>query len=230
MRFVVTAGPTREPIDPVRYLSNRSSGKMGYAIAEAALEAGHEVTLISGPVNLARARTGAQFVSVTTSDEMYRRGSAAPSHDCDVFVMCAAVADYKPATVLVAENEEESDARSRSSWSRRATFSLPSRARARIRSLWSASPPRQTTSKRTRRKNCAQKNCDIIVANDVSRSGIRNGKLTENEVDDFLSKRRNEKNSARFEKKYRARTCKNNFKHARKMFDKKNVTITDTCK
>ena len=52
MRFLITAGPTREPIDPVRYLSNRSSGKMGYAIAEAALEAGHEVVLISGPVHL----------------------------------------------------------------------------------------------------------------------------------------------------------------------------------
>ena len=48
MKFFITAGPTREPIDPVRYLSNRSSGKMGYAIAEAAIEAGHEVVLISG--------------------------------------------------------------------------------------------------------------------------------------------------------------------------------------
>ncbi|PYK08504.1 MAG: phosphopantothenoylcysteine decarboxylase, partial [Verrucomicrobia bacterium] len=52
MRFLITAGPTREPIDPVRYISNRSSGKMGYAIAEAALAEGHEVTLISGPVSL----------------------------------------------------------------------------------------------------------------------------------------------------------------------------------
>ena len=52
MKFVVTAGPTREPLDPVRYLSNRSSGKMGYAIAAAALEARHEVLLISGPVAL----------------------------------------------------------------------------------------------------------------------------------------------------------------------------------
>ena len=52
MRFLITAGPTREPIDPVRYISNRSSGKMGYAIAEAALAEGHDITLISGPVNL----------------------------------------------------------------------------------------------------------------------------------------------------------------------------------
>ena len=53
MKILITAGPTREAIDPVRYISNRSSGKMGYAIAEAAVEKGHEVVLISGPVNLA---------------------------------------------------------------------------------------------------------------------------------------------------------------------------------
>ncbi|MGH8526790.1 MAG: phosphopantothenoylcysteine decarboxylase, partial [Gammaproteobacteria bacterium] len=70
MRFLITAGPTREPIDPVRYISNRSSGKMGYAIAEAALAAGHDVTLISGPVNL-DPPSGAQFVSILASDEMY---------------------------------------------------------------------------------------------------------------------------------------------------------------
>ena len=63
MRFLITAGPTREPIDPVRYISNRSSGKMGYAIAEAAIEAGHEVVLISGPVGVARPR-GAAVISV----------------------------------------------------------------------------------------------------------------------------------------------------------------------
>ncbi len=63
MRFLITAGPTREPLDPVRYLSNRSSGKMGYAIAEATLEAGHEVVLISGPVGINRPRGAAVIVS-----------------------------------------------------------------------------------------------------------------------------------------------------------------------
>ncbi len=70
MRFLITAGPTREPIDPVRYLSNRSSGKMGYAIAEAAIEAGHEVVLISGPVTVDRPR-GAAAIPISTSDEMF---------------------------------------------------------------------------------------------------------------------------------------------------------------
>ena len=95
MKFVVTAGPTREPLDPVRYLSNRSSGKMGYAIAAAALEAKHEVVLISGPVALA-APLGAEVVRVTTGDEMFEAAAAQLAH-CDVFVMCAAVCDYKPA-------------------------------------------------------------------------------------------------------------------------------------
>jgi phosphopantothenoylcysteine decarboxylase/phosphopantothenate--cysteine ligase len=95
--FLITAGPTREPIDPVRYISNRSSGKMGYAIAEAALDAGHDVILISGPVNLAPP-SDAKFISVSTSDEMF---DAVHQHadSSDICVLCAAVADYKPAQV-----------------------------------------------------------------------------------------------------------------------------------
>ena len=97
MRFLITAGPTHEPIDPVRYISNRSSGKMGYAIAEAALAEGHHVTLISGPVTLEAPRD-AQLISVLTSDEMFE---AVHRHadQFDICVMCAAVADYKPAKV-----------------------------------------------------------------------------------------------------------------------------------
>ena len=72
MRFVVTAGPTREAIDPVRFISNRSSGKMGYAIAEAALASGHKVELITGPASIPAPR-GAEIVSVTTSDELTTR-------------------------------------------------------------------------------------------------------------------------------------------------------------
>ena len=97
MTFLITAGPTREPLDPVRYISNRSSGKMGYAIAEAALNAGHDVILISGPVNLAPPRD-AKFISVSTSDEMF---DAVHQHadSSNICVLCAAVADYKPAQV-----------------------------------------------------------------------------------------------------------------------------------
>ena len=97
MKILITAGPTREPLDPVRYLSNRSSGKMGYAIAQAALDAGHEVVLVSGPVALA-APDGARIVPVTTSDEMYEAVHAWVGW-ADVCVLCAAVADFRPARV-----------------------------------------------------------------------------------------------------------------------------------
>lgn len=95
MKFLITAGPTREPIDPVRYLSNRSSGKMGYALAEAALLAGHQVVLVTGPVSLSPPPK-AQTIQVVTSDQMHDAVHQYLS-GCDVLVMCAAVADYKPA-------------------------------------------------------------------------------------------------------------------------------------
>ena len=94
MKVLVTAGPTREAIDPVRFVSNRSSGKMGYAVAAAALKAGHAVRLISGPVALAPPR-GARLVRATTAAEML---AAVQKHAgaCDVLVMAAAVADWRP--------------------------------------------------------------------------------------------------------------------------------------
>lgn len=94
-RVVITAGPTREPIDPVRYLTNRSSGKMGYAIAAAAREAGAEVTLVSGPVSLA-ALEGVNRISVETASEMQAAVDAVVA-GADVFISAAAVADYRPA-------------------------------------------------------------------------------------------------------------------------------------
>ena len=96
MKILITAGPTREPIDPVRYLSNRSSGKMGYAIAQAALDAGHEVVLVSGPVALAPP-LAARTVNVVTSDEMFEAVHSRVAWS-DVCVLCAAVADFKPAS------------------------------------------------------------------------------------------------------------------------------------
>src|SRR5207249_2479263 len=106
-RLVITAGPTREPIDPVRYISNRSSGKMGYAIAEAALESGHDVILISGPVSLQPPRA-AKLVSVSTSDEMFDAVHRDASK-CDICVLCAAVADYKPASVSPTKIKKRSE-------------------------------------------------------------------------------------------------------------------------
>jgi phosphopantothenoylcysteine decarboxylase/phosphopantothenate--cysteine ligase len=94
---LVSAGPTREAIDPVRYLSNRSSGKMGYAVAEAALAAGAAVTLVSGPVALAPVR-GAEMIRVESAAQMYDAVlEAAPRHG--IYIGAAAVADYTPAAV-----------------------------------------------------------------------------------------------------------------------------------
>ena len=93
MRFLITAGPTREPIDPVRFLSNRSSGKMGYALAEAALREGHEVCLISGPVSLS-APEKADLVSVETAAEMFEAVKS-KIRNVDVAIFCAAVSDYR---------------------------------------------------------------------------------------------------------------------------------------
>lgn len=94
---VVTAGPTLEPIDPVRVISNRSSGKMGYAVAAAALAAGARVTLISGPTAL-RTPAGATVVSIETAAELQAAVLAALP-DADAVVMAAAIADYRPAEV-----------------------------------------------------------------------------------------------------------------------------------
>jgi phosphopantothenoylcysteine decarboxylase/phosphopantothenate--cysteine ligase len=93
-RVVVTAGPTREVIDPVRYLTNRSSGKMGFAVARAACSAGAEVTLVAGPVNLATP-PGVTRVDVESADEMLAAAEAA-ARGADVFIAAAAVADYRP--------------------------------------------------------------------------------------------------------------------------------------
>jgi phosphopantothenoylcysteine decarboxylase / phosphopantothenate---cysteine ligase len=93
-KVVVTAGGTQEPLDPVRYIGNRSSGKMGYALAVAAMSAGASVTLISGPTTL-RPPPGAEFIQVTTAVEMHREVERA-TFDADILIMAAAVADFRP--------------------------------------------------------------------------------------------------------------------------------------
>ncbi len=95
LRLTVTAGPTREALDPVRYISNHSSGKMGFAIARAAAEAGAQTTLISGPVALETPES-VNRIEVCSASEMYDAALAGMGQ-CDIFVGCAAVADYRPA-------------------------------------------------------------------------------------------------------------------------------------
>ncbi len=95
MRILITAGPTREPIDPVRYISNRSSGKMGYALAAAARDAGHDVLLVSGPVALAPPE-GVELLPVTSAAEMFAAVEGEIGR-CGAAIFAAAVADYTPA-------------------------------------------------------------------------------------------------------------------------------------
>jgi len=164
VRFLITAGPTREPIDPVRYISNRSSGKMGYAIAEAALAAGHDVTLISGPVNL-DPPPSARFVSISTSDDMY---GAVHRHarECDVLVMCAAVADYKPREVSATKIKKRNEHFALDLIPARDILaSLPHKDRQFL--LVGFAAEKNKIEKNARQKLRA-KNSDLIVANDVS--------------------------------------------------------------
>ncbi|MCE8020742.1 bifunctional phosphopantothenoylcysteine decarboxylase/phosphopantothenate--cysteine ligase CoaBC [Halomonas sp. MCCC 1A11036] len=96
LHVVITAGPTREPLDPVRYLSNHSSGKMGFALAAVAAKLGARVSLISGPVNLPTPE-GVERTDVETALQMHE-ASRRLAADCDLFIGCAAVADYRAAT------------------------------------------------------------------------------------------------------------------------------------
>jgi phosphopantothenoylcysteine decarboxylase/phosphopantothenate--cysteine ligase len=93
-RVVITAGPTREAMDPVRYISNHSSGKMGFALAQAAVDAGAQTTLIAGPVALATPEHVTR-IDVESADQMLQQ-SMLLVPECDVFIACAAVADYRP--------------------------------------------------------------------------------------------------------------------------------------
>jgi hypothetical protein len=97
MRFLITAGPTREPIDPVRYIGNRSSGKMGAALASAALAQGHTVTMIVGPVSVALP-SGVERFDVETSQQMHDAVMSCFPR-CNILIMAAAVADYRPKKV-----------------------------------------------------------------------------------------------------------------------------------
>jgi phosphopantothenoylcysteine decarboxylase/phosphopantothenate--cysteine ligase len=106
-KVVITAGPTREAIDPVRYISNHSSGKMGYALAQAAAEAGAKTVLISGPTQLV-VPDHIEFISVTTAQEMLA-ASLQQAAGCDLFIAAAAVADYRPIQIAAQKIKKTGD-------------------------------------------------------------------------------------------------------------------------
>jgi len=168
MKILVTAGPTREAIDPVRFLSNRSSGKMGYAIAEAALNLGHEVRLVSGPVSL-RAPKGLKLTPVISAADMLD-AVLADFDWCDALIMCAAVADWRPKTIAAQKLKKSASADAMTLELERTDDILKKIAPFKQnRIVVGFAAETQNILKEARRK-LKTKNLDLIAANDVSRS------------------------------------------------------------
>ena len=169
LRVLVTAGPTREAVDPVRFITNRSSGKMGYAIAEAARQRGAEVTLVTGPVNLA-VPAGIQAVPVQSTEDLLE-AMLRLCPDQDIVIQAAAPADYKPEAAAPQKLKKQGDGR--------LTLHMvptPDVARA----VGQQKKPGQTlvgfaaeTEKLTdhAQAKLESKNLDMIVANDVTKPG-----------------------------------------------------------
>lgn len=163
-RVVVTAGPTREYLDPVRFISNRSSGRMGFALARAAAERGAHVTLISGPTGLT-APAGVDVVGVETAEEMMKAVQTVMKQRPHVFIMAAAVADYRPLEQTATKLDKQD------------LVTLPLAATPDIIS-WVSSRPRRPfvvgfaaeTGPDIRRaeEKMARKRMDMIVFNDVT--------------------------------------------------------------
>src|SRR5690554_3747219 len=172
LAVTITAGPTREPLDPVRYLSNHSSGKMGYALAEAAAALGARVTLISGPVSLP-CPAGVERLEVETALEMHEAAQRlAP--ESDLFIGCAAVAGYRAESaaehkIKKVEGEEELVLRLVKNPDIIAgVAALPAESRPLV--VGFAAETRDV--ERYARDKLARKGLDMIVANDVSREGL----------------------------------------------------------
>ncbi len=166
MKVLITAGPTREAIDPARFISNYSSGKMGYALADACVHSGLEVLLISGPTQL-EVPINCDYIAVESAQEMYE---AVEQHivDCDVAIFSAAVADYTyktPATQKIKKKEDslvlELEKTKDILGSARNTFNFTG-----LLIGFAAETEKLVANARTKLEI---KGCDLIVANDISR-------------------------------------------------------------
>ncbi|MBQ0760804.1 MAG: bifunctional phosphopantothenoylcysteine decarboxylase/phosphopantothenate--cysteine ligase CoaBC [Zhongshania sp.] len=168
VHLTITAGPTREAIDPVRYISNHSSGKMGYALAAAAADAGAIVTLISGPTNLACPERVTRL-DVISAQDMFD-ATMATLGSCQLFIGCAAVADYRPVNVAEQKIKKNND-----------TMHIDLVRNPDIVSTVAHRKPRPVTIGfaaetqdliRYARGKLERKNLDLIIANDVSNTAI----------------------------------------------------------
>ncbi|MDY6796817.1 MAG: bifunctional phosphopantothenoylcysteine decarboxylase/phosphopantothenate--cysteine ligase CoaBC [Actinomycetota bacterium] len=165
-KVLVTAGGTREPIDPVRFIGNRSSGRMGYALAEIAVNMGADVILVSGPTGL-QAPKGVELIDVLRAEEM-REEVVRLAKDCDVIVMAAAVADFTPSEVsrhkVKKDNIEELDLRLTRT---RDILAELGKMKQKDQVLVGFAAETKEIEEHARRKMKAKK-VDIMVANDVS--------------------------------------------------------------
>jgi len=166
---VVTAGPTREALDPVRYLSNHSSGKMGFALAEAAQRAGAQVTLIAGPVNL---NSPAHVKRVDVVDAREMRDAAERAADlCDIFISAAAVADFRPAALAeqkIKKREGHDESSIALVKNPDIVAGIAARTKQRPFTVGFAAETQQV--EQYAQSKLKRKNLDMIVANDVSRA------------------------------------------------------------
>ncbi|MCG7584482.1 bifunctional phosphopantothenoylcysteine decarboxylase/phosphopantothenate--cysteine ligase CoaBC [Photobacterium sp. OFAV2-7] len=171
IKIAITAGPTREAIDPVRYLTNHSSGKMGYAIAEAAAKRGAHVTLISGPVNLATP-AGVERVNTESAEQMHQAAmDAATNHD--IFISCAAVADFRPAEIAsqkMKKKSGEDEMVLRLVKNPDIVASVAALAQHRPFTVGFAAETQDV--EQYARGKLSRKNLDLICANDVSQQGL----------------------------------------------------------
>ncbi|MEM8867010.1 MAG: phosphopantothenoylcysteine decarboxylase [Verrucomicrobiota bacterium] len=167
IRCLITAGPTREFIDPVRFLSNPSTGKMGYALAEAAVEAGWTVDLISGPVALEEP-DGVILYPVVSAEEMYHQVDAL-FDACDVLIMTAAVSDFRP--VIQHTQKEKKGAASMTIEFERTVDILKTVTERKLGQKVIGFAAETHEVEAYARKKLAEKSCDWIVANKVGEAG-----------------------------------------------------------
>jgi phosphopantothenoylcysteine decarboxylase/phosphopantothenate--cysteine ligase len=167
-KVVITAGPTREAIDPVRYISNHSSGKMGYAIADAMIDAGADVTLISGPVSL-KQPDRCTLVSVTSAHEMLEAATKAVQ-GTDIFISAAAVADYYITESSDQKIKKKSDKMTLNLAKTPDIVSIVKENNPKLFVLGFAAETQNV--EQYAREKLANKNLDAIIANDVSREDI----------------------------------------------------------
>ncbi len=163
LKVVISAGPTREPLDPVRFISNRSSGKMGFAVAAAARDAGAEVTLVSGPVTLP-SPAGVHRIDVETAEQMYLAVHAAVA-DADIYIGAAAVADYTPTRCAKDKIKKTSECLELSL--QRAPDILASVAALERRPFTIGFAAETTDVEKHARDKLTRKRLDLIAANEV---------------------------------------------------------------